>query len=124
MQNGGSRAAPAVRTPHHHALSCFPTHNGGVASYMAKTFPAVINTHTVILSKFYRRGVSLAFVQNARRQRNWELSRAKDKIGCKKVSTLRVSHGRPLPGHDGKRKWKRKREREREKEQREREKFY
>ena len=39
VHNGGSRAAPAARTPHHHAQSCFPTHNGGVASYMAKTFP-------------------------------------------------------------------------------------
>ncbi len=29
----GSRAAPAARTPHHHALSCFPA-NGGVASSM------------------------------------------------------------------------------------------
>ncbi len=41
VHNGGSRAAPAARTPHHHALSCFPTHNGGVASYMAKTFPGL-----------------------------------------------------------------------------------
>jgi len=39
VHNGGTRAAPAARTPHHHALSCSPTHNGGVASYMAKTFP-------------------------------------------------------------------------------------
>ena len=41
VHNGGSRAAPAARTPHPHALSCFPTHNGGVASYMAKTFPGL-----------------------------------------------------------------------------------
>jgi hypothetical protein len=39
VHNGGSKAAPAARTPHHHALSCFPAYNGGVASYMAKTFP-------------------------------------------------------------------------------------
>jgi len=41
VHNGGSMAAPAARTPHHHALSFFPTHNGGVASYMAKTFPGL-----------------------------------------------------------------------------------
>ena len=43
VHNGGSRAAPAARTPHHHALSRFPTHNDGVASYIAKTFPAKKN---------------------------------------------------------------------------------
>jgi hypothetical protein len=39
VHNGGSRAVPAARTPHHHALSWVPAYNGGVASYMAKTFP-------------------------------------------------------------------------------------
>ena len=39
VHNGGSRASPAPRTPHHHARPCFPTHNERVASYMAKTFP-------------------------------------------------------------------------------------
>ena len=32
---------PAAGTRHHHVLSCFPTHNGGVTSYMAKTFPGL-----------------------------------------------------------------------------------
>ena len=32
VHNGGSRAAPSARTPHHHALFWLPTHNGGVAS--------------------------------------------------------------------------------------------
>ena len=41
VHNGGSRAAPAARTPHHHALSCFPDYNSGVASYMAKTLPGL-----------------------------------------------------------------------------------
>ena len=43
VHNGGSRSATAARTPHHHALSCFPAYNCGVASngYMAKTFPGL-----------------------------------------------------------------------------------
>jgi hypothetical protein len=27
VHNGGSRAEPSARTPHHHALSCFPAYN-------------------------------------------------------------------------------------------------
>ncbi len=33
VQTGGSRVDPSARTPNHHILSCFPTHNGGAASY-------------------------------------------------------------------------------------------
>ena len=29
VHNGGSRTAPAARTPHHHALSCFPAYTVG-----------------------------------------------------------------------------------------------
>jgi hypothetical protein len=37
VHNRGSTVAPSTRTPHHHALSCFPTHNIGVASYIARS---------------------------------------------------------------------------------------
>jgi hypothetical protein len=44
VHNGGSRAAPAARTPHHHALSCFPTHPWRSSILHGEDFPRTLMT--------------------------------------------------------------------------------